>query len=283
MKKNWLYNKNVIISGASGGIGFAISKLLIEKYDCNVLGICRNEEKVKKAKNTLGEKADKFSYVLFDVSKKENWAEFASTLEKSDFSPDILINNAGLMLPFESFEKVSDSEIEKIISTNLMSVIYGTKALLPILKKSTSPAIINISSAAGNCPVVGETMYCTTKFAVKGFTESLRQDYKKSIYVAGVYPGFIKTDLFNDFGISDKNLKLITKMMMPVNKAAKKIVKKISKKRYKIVLGYDGRFMSVCGRLFPKITPAIITSVLRKSKLEMFDNIFEENKTKRKK
>ena len=82
MKKNWLYKKNVIISGASGGIGFAISKLLIEKYDCNVLGICRNEEKVKKAKSTLGEKADKFSYVLFDVSKKENWALFSQNLEK---------------------------------------------------------------------------------------------------------------------------------------------------------------------------------------------------------
>ena len=147
---------------------------------------------------------------------------------------------------------------------------------MPLLKKSSTPSIVNISSAAGLCAVVGQSMYCATKFAMRGFTETLQQDYKKQIYVGGVYPGFIKTDILNRQTIDDKSNKLIQKLMMPVNKAAKKIVKGISKKKKKIVMGVDGRFMSLFGRLMPKATPSIIRKVLKTSKLEMFDGVFKK-------
>ena len=103
MKKNWLYNKKIIISGASGGLGFNIAKTLIEKYNCTVIGIARNENKIKSAMQSLGDKKDKFSYVLFDVSVKENWINFKNELETKGFVPDVLINNAGFMLPFAKF------------------------------------------------------------------------------------------------------------------------------------------------------------------------------------
>ena len=62
MKKPWIYGKNVVISGASGGIGFSVAKTLIEKYDCKVYGIARNEEKIKKAIESLGDKKSNFTY-----------------------------------------------------------------------------------------------------------------------------------------------------------------------------------------------------------------------------
>lgn len=275
MKKNWLNNKNVIISGASGGLGFSIAKMLIEKYDCKVWGIARNQAKIEKAKETLGDKKENFTYSLFDVSVKDNWVDFADTLTKSDFKPDLLINNAGFMLPFATFDKYTDDEIQEIINTDFSSVIYATKALLPLIRQSKTPAIINVASAAGLCAVVGQSMYCATKFAVRGFTETLQQDYKKKIYVGGIYPGFIKTDILNRQSVGDKSNKLINKMMMPLEKATKKIVKRISKKKKRTVMGFDGYSMGFFGRLFPKFTPSLITKVLKTSKLDLFNDVFD--------
>ena len=274
MKKPWIYNKPVVISGASGGLGFAVAKLLIEKFDCKIIGIARNEQKILSAIETLGDKKANFSYQLFDVSKKENWQNFYNYLVKNDIKIDVLINNAGFMLPFSKFEKYSEKEIDEIINTNFVSNVWSTKTLLPLLKQSTTPAIINVASAAGLCAVVGQSMYCATKFAVKGFTETLQQEYKKQIYVGGIYPGFIKTDIMNRQNVDTKNNKLINKLMMPVEKASKKIVKMIKKRKKRLVMGFDGCSMNIFGRLFPKLTPSIITKVLKASKLELFDEIF---------
>ena len=278
MKKSWLYNKKIIISGASGGIGFAISKILINKYNCDIIGVARNESKLISAKQSFGDKSDNFSYSVMDVSKRENWINLRDYLLKNDIQPDILINNAGFMLNFSKFDRYSENEIEEIINTNFKSLVNSTQILLPILKASNSPAIINVSSAAGLCAVVGQSMYCATKFAVKGFTETLQQDYKKQVYVCGIYPGFIRTDILNRQSSETKNNKLINKLMMPVDKAAKKIVKRISKRKKRIVLGFDGRLMSVFGRLFPTLTPSIIRSVLKVSKLELFEDVFDYKK-----
>ncbi len=278
MKNSWLNGKTVIITGASGGIGFNVSKILIEKYDCKIIGIARNEEKILSSVQSLKDKKNNFFYLLFDVSKKENWKILTDYLDKNAIIPDVLINNAGFMLPFSKFEKYSDKEIEEIINTNFVSDVISVKTLLPYLKKSKTPSIINVSSSAGLTVVVGESMYCATKFAVRGFTESLIQEYKKQIYIAGVYPGFIKTDILNRMSVKDKENKLINKLMMPVEKASKKIVNGIKKKKTHIGLGIDGKSMAFFGRIFPNLTPTLITKTLKKSKLELFDGVFEFSK-----
>ena len=149
-----------------------------------------------------------------------------------------------------------------------------------MLKKSKTPAIINVSSSAGLCAVVGQTMYCATKSAVKGFTETLAQDYKGQIHVGGIYPGFIRTDILSRQNGTNKNNKLIDKMMMPLDKATKKIVRAIHKKKKRLVIGFDGHSLSFLGRLFPKTTPSIVRAVLKASKLDMFDDVFEYKKEK---
>ena len=276
MKKRWLYNKTVVISGASGGLGFSIAKTLIEKYDCKIIGIARNEKKLLDAMQTLGDKKSNFSYRLFDVSNRDNWTEFYNYLVENNIHIDVLINNAGFMLPFKKFERYTIEEIDEIIKTDLVSVINSTKILLPLVKKSTTPAIINVSSAAGVLAVAGESLYCASKFAVRGFTETLAQDYRKKIYVGGIYPGFIKTDILSRQVKDAKNDKIIGKFMMPLEKATKKIVKGIKKKKRRILFGYQARSMSLLSRLFPKSGPTIITKVFKASKFELFDQVFND-------
>ena len=279
MKNNWLNNKTVVISGASGGIGFNLAKILIEKYNCKVIGIGRNEQKFLNNIELLGEKKSNFSYKLFDVSVKENWQDFFDYLVKTNTCVDVLINNAGFMLPFLKLEDIKDEDIEEIIKTNLTSYVHSTRIMLPLIKRSNTPAIINVSSAAGLSPVVGESLYCLTKYGVRGFTETLQQDYK-DIYFGCIHPGFIKTNLMDRMEISNKQNGIIDKVMMPVEKASKKIIKGISKRKKRIVIGLDGRSMHILYRLMPRLGPTIITKVLKLSKLEMFENIFDYKENK---
>ena len=274
MSKKWLKNKTVVISGASGGLGFSIAKYLIEKFDCKIIGIARNEKKILSAIETLGDKKRNFTYKLFDVSVKENWLNFYNDLQNKNVAIDVLINNAGFMLPFKKFEKYSNDEIDEIIKTDFSSVIYATKTLLPLIKNSTTPAVVNVSSAAGLCAVAGESLYCATKFGVRGFTETLQQDYRKQIYIGGVYPGFIKTDILSRQIKDAKNDKVVGKFMMPLEKATKKIVKGIAKKKKRIIFGYQARFMSFFGRIFPKLTPTLISKVFKLSNMDIFNEVF---------
>ncbi len=269
--KKWLKDKTIIITGASGGLGFNMAKLFIEKYNCTVIALARSLDKLNSAKLSLNQNADKFITLSFDASVNSEWLRLSNYLIEQNIQPDVLINNAGFMLPFVKFEDYSDAETDEILKTNLYSVIYGTKTLLPLLKKSSSPAIINISSLAGNCAVVGQSLYCLTKFGVKGFTDTLKQEYKKQIYVACVHPGFIKTNILHRMSELDKQNKLINGIMLPVEKASKRIVKRVAKKRKTITTGLDGKTLSFIGRISPKLASNMITFAFRRAKLQLFD------------
>ncbi len=279
MKKfnsKWLYNKTVVITGASGGLGFSLAKYLINKFDCKIIGVARNKEKMEKMIPALGEKQSNFSYYLFDVSVKENWQKFKDDLCKDGVKIDVLINNAGFMLPFKKFEDISTEEIDEIIATNFISDVYAVKQLLPLLKQSETPAIINISSVVGVFPLCGESMYCATKFAIKGFTECLYTDYKKQIYVGGVYPGFMKTDILKRTATSEKTKRLLDKLMMPPEKAAKKICKGMKKRKYRMIIGLDAEFMNFCAKFFPKTSPLFIKKILKISNVDIFNQLFKD-------
>ena len=77
MKKTWLNEKTIIITGASSGIGRELARRLIERNGCHIIGIGRNEDKMQKFKSELGEKGVNFEFKLFDVSVEENWKHFA--------------------------------------------------------------------------------------------------------------------------------------------------------------------------------------------------------------
>ncbi len=267
-----LKEKHVVVSGASSGIGRELVRRLIAQYGCEIYGIGRNETRLKELKNSLPN-PEKFRYALFDVSKKENWDDFAKKLQEENFSPDMLVNNAGFLLPFSKAENYSEEDAESILSTNYLSCFYAFKAILPLLKNSPAPAIVNVSSSAALAPVVGTALYSASKSALKSFTECLAMDYKGKIYVAGVYPGFTKTDIFSRQKHEAKS-KILDAVTTPVDKAVKRIVKKIRRKKTTIVTGADARAMDFFYRLFPSLTTKAIRGVLKKSGLELFDEVF---------
>ena len=275
MKKSWLYDKNVIITGASSGFGKILATTLVKKYRCKVIGIARTQSKLESLKQELG---DNFSYYPFDVSDQTKWEELAKLLNQKGEIIDILINNAGILPPFSTFDKYSADEVINVMNINFFATVYAVKALENILKKSAYSAIINISSSAALCTVCGTGAYSASKSALKSFTESLILE-NKNRYVAIVCPGFAKTDIFrSQKKLSEKENSLLSLVCSSPEKIVRKLIKKITRKRKRIVLGFDAKLMDFFARIFPRLTPRIIGWVLKKSGISLFENVFNSQK-----
>lgn len=277
MSSCWLQGKTVVVTGASGGMGAGIAATLIKKHGCTVIGIARNEKKIMKFIDELGEEnAKRFSYRLFDVSVRENWESFAKELEEENIAVDVLINNAGILPKFKRFDRYSYEEIERAMNINFYSCIYSVKTMLPILQKSSSPAIINIDSSAALMTLAGTSMYSASKAALKSFTEALRLEFAGKIYVGMVCPGFTKTDIFSGQGDVGKGRasKIIEMISTDCDKMVKMIMFGIERKMPMQVRGMDAHAMSICNRLLPVAGSKLYSTIMKAAKVDIFDEVF---------
>lgn len=271
MKKSWLWQKTVIITGAGSGFGKMLAEKLVKRFDCKVIGIGRTEKKLSDVKSALG---DKFDYAVFDVGVEQNWMHFALKTEQSGVIPDILINNAGVLPHFCKFSLESGCEIEKVFATNFYASAYSFKHLFPLIKKSRTPAIINVSSSACLAQVTSTAAYSASKSALASFTKIIALE-NPDAYVCLVMPGFSDTNIFRDQNTGDKKqAALIKKVCASPDKITDKLLKKIERKKKRAVLGADAKAMHFFGKLFPSLTDKAIRAVLKKSGLEVFKDVF---------
>lgn len=276
--KNWLKDEYVVLSGASGGIGRQLCKLLIESYGANVIGIGRNEQKMLSLKEELGDNANKFSFKLFDVSEESAWQDFKTHLQENQIYPILLVNNAGM---FPTFAKASETPAQvakRIMDVNYFSAIYACNSLKSQLRGTDeyTPAIVNVSSCAALCTVVGTGIYSASKAALKSYTEALMLEEKDKIHVGLICPGTTATELFD----GDENTKnsALTYIAMKADKMAKKIAKKIIRRKKRAVLGIDAKLMSFCAKIMPVKGLFLIRGVMKTSKSKVFKNVFDYEK-----
>lgn len=263
MSKKWLYGRNIVLSGCSTGIGKEMLLILVKKYGCNVMGIARNKTKLDELKAELG---DKFSYRRFDISSREEWHKFALELEEIGFNCDILINNAGMIQPFGQYENLDYKELDKLIQTNLMSVIYGCKEMLPAIKKSNYGGILNTASASALLPFGGESIYSATKSGVKGFTESLYQELRGyGVYVGCVMPGPVKTDIYKSRDTGEiKADNLVQNVGITANTAGRRIVKAMAKRKHRIITDLPAHLMNFGMKVCPVTTCRLVSYAMKK-------------------
>ncbi len=267
----WLQGKTVVLTGASGGIGRELTKILIKKYGASVVGVGRSEEKMCSLAQELAENSARFSYRLFDVADKAAWDTFANELQESGIVPALLVNNAGVFPTFNRISNTPSETVERILKINYLAPTYAVNAFSSVFGVAFS--IVNIASSAALCTVVGTAPYSASKAALKAYTEALQME-ENSRYVGIVYPGTTKTELFrNDTNTENSALELIA---MPASKMAKKIAKKLVKKRKRAVLGWDAKLMSWTAKLLPVKGLALIAWVMKKSRSKVFTNVFEE-------
>lgn len=277
MGKDWMDNKTVIITGASGGMGKGVAEKLIKEHGCTVIGIARSEEKMKKVVEELGDYADKFSYQLFDVAVEQNWLDFVAYLNENNIKPDVLINNAGILPKFDRFQNYTVEYIKKAMDINFYSAVYSIHALLPILLESDSPAIINVDSSAALMTLAGTSVYSASKAALKSLSEALREELRGKCYVGIVCPGFTKTDIFRDQDSADaKAQKMLNMVSTSCDRMVKMIMNDIKTKKPLGVHGFDAAFMNYFGRAMPVQGGRLFSAVMKMSKLPLFDAVFKD-------
>ena len=275
---DWLYGRNVVLTGCSTGMGKEVLLILVKKYGCNVMGVARNKQKLDELKAELG---DKFSYRRFNISSQEEWHNFAKELEDMGFMTDILINNAGMIQPFGQFNDMTDDQIMKIVNTNLLSVVYGCKAFIPTIKKSKFGAICNVASASSILPFGGQSIYSATKAGVWGLTTCLAQELKGfNIKVTCVMPGPVKTDIYKarEGEKENKADSMVESVGITAQTAGRRIVKALGKGKIRFFPDFLAKLMSLGMRVMPRITPKMSGSMMKSASgfVGSFKPIYQE-------
>jgi 3-oxoacyl-[acyl-carrier protein] reductase len=186
---NNLENKNIIVTGASGGIGNSIVKKL-NKAGANILASGTRIEKLEELKKNF----ENIKILKFDISQSDKIAEFIeNATNELGGSLDGLVNNAGITQDNLAI-RMSLEEWQKVIDINLTSTFLMSKFAIKKMLKNKSGKIVNITSVVGHTGNLGQANYTASKAAIVAMSKSLAIEYaKKNININCISPGFIKT------------------------------------------------------------------------------------------
>lgn len=189
--------RTVFITGASSGIGAACAEVLAAEGKYRLLLCARREERLSELENTLRSKFPSIEVHSFplDVRDNEKVKVSISTLPEIWQNIDILINNAGLSQGLEAIQDGDTDDWDRMIDTNIKGLLYISRAVIPLLKKSNQAHIINIGSIAGKEVYPNGNVYCATKHAVDALNKAMRIDLLPyGIKVTAINPGMVETE-----------------------------------------------------------------------------------------
>ena len=194
--------ENIVITGAGSGLGRALAMQFSQKENhLHLIG--RTKSKLVKTEKKLSGSSE---IHLLDIRKKEDVEKVFSRIDKVD----ILVNNAGTGI-FAKVENLKKEDINQMIDTNLKGTIFCTQEVLKKMKGENKGMIINIISTAGKKGKATESVYCASKFGVRGFTDSLEKELKQSnIQIKAVYMGGMNTPFWDGIMEEEKKKKLMS-------------------------------------------------------------------------
>ena len=203
-------NKNILITGASGGIGNALVKKFVS-LGGNVLGAGTKTEKL----DLIKKQYPNIKVKKFDIGNHSGIEEFIDNVSLELGRLDVLINNAGINMDNLSL-RMKDEEWKKVIDINLTSTFLLSKHAIKKMLKNKFGRIVNITSVVGHTGNSGQSNYSASKAGIIGMSKSLANEYaKKNITINCVSPGFITSDM--TMNIADK-VKLYLTSRIPMGK-----------------------------------------------------------------
>ncbi len=181
--------RTVLVTGASSGIGQAISHQLLDNNYC-VIGVSRD-------KSRLPEASSLFTPVTLDLSQLDEIPAWSKQIQRDFPELDAVVFAAGFG-HFASLEEFSYAQIQQLMTVNFTAQVFLTRALLPALKQKSHANLIYIGSEAALQGSRKGSIYCASKFALRGFTQALRDECgKSSVRVSLINPGMVQTPFFD--------------------------------------------------------------------------------------
>lgn len=259
-------NKVVIVTGASSGIGLAIAKEFASKGSKVVLA-ARNYNKLQQIETEILEKGQ-FAYAVeTDVSKElEVKRLIEKTVEKYG-DIHILINNAGISMR-ANFVDLNLDVFRKVMEINFWGTVYCTKYALPYILKNKG-SVVGISSVSGFSPLPARTGYCSSKYGIHGFLETLRiENLHLGLHVLIVAPGFTKSNIRNTALSADGNIQKESprdeEKMMSAEEVAIRTYKAVIARKKFIVLTLIGKSIFWMHKFFPSFINRIVFNQMKK-------------------
>lgn len=267
--------KVAAITGAGSGIGRALA-IALANDQCHLALSDIDKQGLEETKKLVNRLGVKITSEIVDVADKESMHAWADKVFQEHQKVNFIFNNAGVALGGTVLE-TDYKDFEWIIGINMWGVIYGTKAFLPYIKKSKEGGhVVNVSSVFGLFSQPTQSGYNLSKFAVRGFTESLRQELDLSdenISATCVHPGGIQTNIARNARMTD-SVASLSKNATPENlrnrfeslfmttpeKAAYIILKAVKQNRRRVLVGPDAVALDFMQRSLPAHYQRLVTT-----------------------
>lgn len=270
-------DKVAAITGAGSGIGRALT-LELARESCHLALSDVNAGGLDETARLAREHGVRVTTQTVDVADRTAVYAWADAVVRDHGRCNLIFNNAGVSYA-ATVEGAEYDDLEWIFRINFWGVVYGTKAFLPHLRASGEGHVVNISSLFGLLCFPGQSAYTATKFAVRGFTETLRLELEMTrapVSASSVHPGGIKTNIaraarqhasLRDLGIANpsKSGELFEKFfIVSAERAAAIILEGVRRNRRRILVGPDARAYDLLQRLLPGTYQGLIARVGRR-------------------
>ena len=199
-----LKDKVVLVTGSSDGIGKETALAFAEKGAKVIVTYNKNKKSGEEVLKECGKHSEGI-LIQLDVKDEKSIKKVFEKIKKEFGKLDVLVNNAGV-IKWKKLSEQDEKDIDEQIETNFIGLIKTTKVFLPLLSKQKEAVIINISSGAGKQGYGGLSVYCATKFGVRGFTQALAQELPNNMKTYSLNPRMTATKMTNFQGDSPKDV-----------------------------------------------------------------------------
>ena len=252
MGRRSLNHRRVLITGASGGIGRALA-VQLASYETHILVIARRLEELQQLGGQLSELgASEVVAIVGDITEPETLAEAIEHIQNEwGGGLDLLINNAGVSA-HGRFENSSEEVLRQIMEVNFFAAVELSRQAIPLLANGVDPLVVNIGSILGHRGIPFNNEYCSSKFALRGWSESIRPELSKiGISLMIVSPGTTNTEFFEHLISKGEKPPWGENPGLPPEIVAKQILRGVERRRYEIYPNWRGRLLVLMSRLAP--------------------------------
>ncbi|MDH1012779.1 SDR family NAD(P)-dependent oxidoreductase [Pseudomonas nicosulfuronedens] len=255
-----LDNQVAVLTGAASGIGRALAEQLAGK-GCHLALVDRDEAGLRETLARLPRTGRHVSLHVLDLAQRDAVRTLPEQVLQEHPTVHLVINNAGVAVG-GSFDRVSEEDFDWLMAINFQAVVDITRGFLPVLQRNGARGkFVNVSSLYGLVSPPGQAAYSASKFAVRGFSNSLRHELRgSSVDMMVVHPGGIATSIATnakapkdiDPAEVERQRKEMNRLLrMPPSKAAGIILNGIEKDRARVIVGIDALILSIIERLVP--------------------------------
>src|SRR5712675_723154 len=258
-----IFGSTAAVTGAASGIGRALA-LELAARGCDLALADRDEAGLQSVAAEIAKaQSCKVTVHRVDVGDPGQIEAFAQAAVSAHPGLNIVVNNAGVAL-FGQFNEIDQAQMDWLMNINFWGVVHATRAFLPHLSRQSAAHIVNLSSIFGIIAPPGQTAYCAAKFAVRGFSESLRHELAMAnspVKLSVVHPGGVATDIARNSrtgaGVTDnarraESIERFDKVAKTSPQAAAlRIIRGIEKNQPRILIGNDASIMDILQRFRP--------------------------------